>query len=69
VNAGERNHQAALKFAHRGSRSTQLEADALEMPPAGTRRVLKPGGGAATLEFSWPPKPLFAALYGFYSRR
>ena len=33
------------------------------------RRVLKPGGVAAILEFSQPPNPLFAALYGFYSRR
>ena len=33
------------------------------------RRVLKPGGLAAILEFSQPPSPLFAALYGFYSRR
>ena len=33
------------------------------------RRVLKPGGVAAILEFSQPPNPLLAALYGFYSRR
>jgi demethylmenaquinone methyltransferase/2-methoxy-6-polyprenyl-1,4-benzoquinol methylase len=33
------------------------------------RRVLKPGGVAAILEFSQPPSALFAALYGFYSRR
>ncbi len=33
------------------------------------RRVLKPGGVAAILEFSQPPNPLFGALYGFYSRR
>lgn len=33
------------------------------------RRVLKPGGTAAILEFSQPPNPLFAALYNFYSRR
>jgi demethylmenaquinone methyltransferase/2-methoxy-6-polyprenyl-1,4-benzoquinol methylase len=33
------------------------------------RRVLKPGGVAAILEFSQPPNALFAALYGFYSRR
>lgn len=32
------------------------------------RRVLKPGGVAAILEFSRPPNPLFAALYRFYSR-
>jgi demethylmenaquinone methyltransferase/2-methoxy-6-polyprenyl-1,4-benzoquinol methylase len=31
--------------------------------------VLKPGGVAAILEFSQPPNPLLAALYGFYSRR
>jgi demethylmenaquinone methyltransferase/2-methoxy-6-polyprenyl-1,4-benzoquinol methylase len=33
------------------------------------RRVLRPGGMAAILEFSQPPNPAFAALYGFYSRR
>lgn len=33
------------------------------------RRVLKPGGVAAILEFSQPPSALFAALYGFYSKR
>lgn len=33
------------------------------------RRVLRPGGLAAILEFSQPPNPLFAALYNFYSRR
>jgi demethylmenaquinone methyltransferase/2-methoxy-6-polyprenyl-1,4-benzoquinol methylase len=33
------------------------------------RRVLRPGGVAAILEFSQPPNPLFAALYNFYSRR
>ena len=33
------------------------------------RRVLKPGGMAAILEFSQPRNPAFAALYGFYSRR
>jgi demethylmenaquinone methyltransferase/2-methoxy-6-polyprenyl-1,4-benzoquinol methylase len=33
------------------------------------RRVLKPGGVAAILEFSQPPNPVFAALYDFYSRR
>jgi demethylmenaquinone methyltransferase / 2-methoxy-6-polyprenyl-1,4-benzoquinol methylase len=33
------------------------------------RRVLRPGGIAAILEFSRPPNPLFAALYHFYSRR
>jgi demethylmenaquinone methyltransferase/2-methoxy-6-polyprenyl-1,4-benzoquinol methylase len=33
------------------------------------RRVLRPGGIAAILEFSRPPSPLFAALYNFYSRR
>jgi len=33
------------------------------------RRVLKPGGLAAILEFSQPPNPLLRALYGFYSRR
>jgi len=33
------------------------------------RRVLRPGGMAAILEFSRPPNPAFAALYDFYSRR
>jgi demethylmenaquinone methyltransferase / 2-methoxy-6-polyprenyl-1,4-benzoquinol methylase len=33
------------------------------------RRVLAAGGMAAILEFSQPPHPLLAALYGFYSRR
>jgi demethylmenaquinone methyltransferase/2-methoxy-6-polyprenyl-1,4-benzoquinol methylase len=33
------------------------------------RRVLRPGGMAAILEFSQPPHPLFGALYTFYSRR
>ena len=33
------------------------------------RRVLRPGGMAAILEFSRPPNRLFAALYHFYSRR
>jgi demethylmenaquinone methyltransferase/2-methoxy-6-polyprenyl-1,4-benzoquinol methylase len=32
-------------------------------------RVLRPRGVAAILEFSQPPNPLFARLYGFYSRR
>lgn len=32
------------------------------------RRVLRAGGMAAILEFSQPPNPAFAALYGFYSR-
>lgn len=32
-------------------------------------RVLRPGGVAAILEFSQPRNPLFARLYGFYSRR
>ena len=33
------------------------------------RRLLKPGGMAAILEFSDPPNAAFAALYHFYSRR
>jgi demethylmenaquinone methyltransferase/2-methoxy-6-polyprenyl-1,4-benzoquinol methylase len=36
---------------------------------AEVRRVLRPGGVAAILEFSRPPNPAFAALYNFYSRR
>jgi demethylmenaquinone methyltransferase / 2-methoxy-6-polyprenyl-1,4-benzoquinol methylase len=33
------------------------------------RRVLRPGGIAAILEFSTPPNPLFARVYGSYSSR
>lgn len=33
------------------------------------RRVLRPGGVAAILEFSQPRNSLFAAVYKFYSRR
>jgi demethylmenaquinone methyltransferase/2-methoxy-6-polyprenyl-1,4-benzoquinol methylase len=33
------------------------------------RRVLRPGGLAAILEFSQPPNRAFAAVYNFYSRR
>jgi demethylmenaquinone methyltransferase / 2-methoxy-6-polyprenyl-1,4-benzoquinol methylase len=33
------------------------------------RRVLRPGGVAAILEFSQPPNRAFAGLYNFYSRR
>jgi demethylmenaquinone methyltransferase/2-methoxy-6-polyprenyl-1,4-benzoquinol methylase len=33
------------------------------------RRVLRPGGMAAILEFSQPPNAVFAAFYHFYSRR
>lgn len=33
------------------------------------RRVLKPGGTLAILEFSQPPNALFAAVYNFYSNR
>ncbi len=33
------------------------------------RRVLKPSGVAAILEFSQPPNPAFAKMYEFYSRR
>lgn len=33
------------------------------------RRVLKPGGIAAILEFSTPPNGAFRAVYEFYSRR
>ncbi len=32
------------------------------------RRVLKPGGVLAILEFSTPPNPFLARAYGFYSR-
>lgn len=31
------------------------------------RRVLRPGGVFALLEFSQPPNPAFAAVYGFFS--
>ena len=33
------------------------------------RRVLRPSGAAAVLEFSQPRHRVLAALYGFYSRR
>jgi demethylmenaquinone methyltransferase/2-methoxy-6-polyprenyl-1,4-benzoquinol methylase len=33
------------------------------------RRVLRPGGKVAILEFSRPPNPIFRELYNFYSRR
>jgi demethylmenaquinone methyltransferase/2-methoxy-6-polyprenyl-1,4-benzoquinol methylase len=33
------------------------------------RRVLRPGGVAAILEFSQPPNRVFAAIYHFYARR
>jgi demethylmenaquinone methyltransferase/2-methoxy-6-polyprenyl-1,4-benzoquinol methylase len=33
------------------------------------RRVLRPGGMAAILEFSQPPNAAFAALYNLYARR
>ena len=33
------------------------------------RRLLRPGGTVAILEFSQPPNAAFAALYHFYSRR
>ena len=33
------------------------------------RRVLKPGGLLAILEFSQPTNPVFAAMYGFFSTR
>jgi demethylmenaquinone methyltransferase/2-methoxy-6-polyprenyl-1,4-benzoquinol methylase len=32
------------------------------------RRILRPGGTLAILEFSTPPNSMLAALYGFYSR-
>jgi demethylmenaquinone methyltransferase / 2-methoxy-6-polyprenyl-1,4-benzoquinol methylase len=32
-------------------------------------RVLRPGGMAAILEFSQPPNPAIASMYGLYSRR
>ena len=31
------------------------------------RRVLRPGGTAALLEFTTPPNPVFARLYGWYA--
>jgi len=33
------------------------------------RRVVRPGGTVAILEFSQPPNPAFRAVYNFYSRR
>ena len=43
---------------------TNYDAGLAEM-----RRVLRPGGVAAILEFSQPPNRAFRALYEFYSRR
>jgi len=43
---------------------TNYQAGLAEM-----RRVLKPGGMAAILEFSQPRRSLFAAVYKLYSRR
>lgn len=43
---------------------TNYDAGLVEM-----RRVLRPGGMAAILEFSQPTNPAFGALYAFYSRR
>jgi demethylmenaquinone methyltransferase/2-methoxy-6-polyprenyl-1,4-benzoquinol methylase len=43
---------------------TNYDAGLAEM-----RRVLRPGGMAAILEFSQPPNAAFAAIYTFYSRR
>jgi demethylmenaquinone methyltransferase/2-methoxy-6-polyprenyl-1,4-benzoquinol methylase len=33
------------------------------------RRVLRPGGALAILEFTQPPNQVFAALYNWYARR
>jgi demethylmenaquinone methyltransferase/2-methoxy-6-polyprenyl-1,4-benzoquinol methylase len=33
------------------------------------RRVLRPGGALAILEFTQPPNAAFAAVYNWYSRR
>jgi demethylmenaquinone methyltransferase/2-methoxy-6-polyprenyl-1,4-benzoquinol methylase len=33
------------------------------------RRVLRPGGALAILEFTQPPNQAFAALYNWYTRR
>lgn len=43
---------------------TNYRAGLVEM-----RRVLRPGGALAILEFSQPPNPAFAALYNWYSRK
>jgi demethylmenaquinone methyltransferase/2-methoxy-6-polyprenyl-1,4-benzoquinol methylase len=49
-----------VAFAFRNP--TNYEAGLVEM-----RRVLRPGGMAAILEFSQPPNHVFCALYEFYS--
>jgi demethylmenaquinone methyltransferase/2-methoxy-6-polyprenyl-1,4-benzoquinol methylase len=33
------------------------------------RRVVRPGGALAILEFTQPPSPVFASVYNWYSRR
>jgi demethylmenaquinone methyltransferase / 2-methoxy-6-polyprenyl-1,4-benzoquinol methylase len=58
-----RNASIDLVSAAFGFRNLANYEDGL----AEMRRVLRPGGAAAILEFSQPPNPAFAALYGWYS--
>jgi demethylmenaquinone methyltransferase/2-methoxy-6-polyprenyl-1,4-benzoquinol methylase len=54
-------HLATIAFGFRNL--TNYRSGLLEL-----RRILKPDGTLAILEFSTPPNPLLARLYGFYSR-
>jgi demethylmenaquinone methyltransferase/2-methoxy-6-polyprenyl-1,4-benzoquinol methylase len=59
-----KDHSLHLVTAAFGFRNlANYESGLLEL-----RRVLKPGGLAAILEFSQPPNPAFAKVYEFYSR-
>jgi demethylmenaquinone methyltransferase/2-methoxy-6-polyprenyl-1,4-benzoquinol methylase len=53
----------ALTVAFGFRNLTNYEAGLVEL-----KRVLKPGGVAAILEFSQPPNPVINGAYGFYSR-
>jgi demethylmenaquinone methyltransferase/2-methoxy-6-polyprenyl-1,4-benzoquinol methylase len=65
LNLPLRNKSADLLTVAFGFRNlANYEAGIREM-----KRVLRPGGMAAILEFSQPPNVVFAAMYSFYSRR